>query len=453
MKSILGTFVAFLAVAMSAQAAFVKQPYLQNLMDTSMVVRWETSTAQTGKVQYGLTPGYGQEVTDPSSTTQHELRLPTLLRDTLYHYRAISGSDTSADALFHTPVATNKPFRFIVYGDDRTDSASHQAVINRMTLVNPPPGFLLQVGDLTATASTADYQTFFNIERGILARAAMFPSIGNHDVADTVVNWHTLFALPNNEHWYSFRYGNSAFHCLDLYSTYSTGSAQYNWFLSELLADSADPSIRHIFVWFHEPPYTTNSGHSSNTTVRQYICPLLERFHVQIAFQGHNHCYEHSLVNGVHYLLTGGGGAPLYTGWGPVQPWTVYRETTLEFVLVDVRGDTIFSRGIRPDGTELDTLLLVGSSTGVHKEPGHVPMLSERGIEPRPNPFAVFTTVPGHEFERFKLYDSSGRRVGTYLGARIGQGLPPGVYFLAPVRSAGHPEGQAKKRIEIVKVR
>ncbi len=47
-----------------------------------------------------------------------------------------------------------------------------------------------------------------------------------------------------------------------------------------------------------------------------------------------------------------------------------------------------------------------------------------------PNPFANFTTVNGHEGERFSLFDVSGRKVGTYWGGRVGEGLAPGVYFL-----------------------
>jgi len=47
-----------------------------------------------------------------------------------------------------------------------------------------------------------------------------------------------------------------------------------------------------------------------------------------------------------------------------------------------------------------------------------------------PNPFTSFATLPGHEAERFSLYDVSGRRVGTYRGDRVGEGLAPGVYFL-----------------------
>jgi len=76
-------------------------------------------------------------------------------------------------------------------------------------------------------------------------------------------------------------------------------------------------------------------------------------------FLGHVHGYEHSLVSGVHYIVSGGGGAPLHTRWDTAQPWTVSREATYETVVVYVNGDTIRSVGIRPDGTEFDTLLLV----------------------------------------------------------------------------------------------
>ena len=50
-----------------------------------------------------------------------------------------------------------------------------------------------------------------------------------------------------------------------------------------------------------------------------------------------------------------------------------------------------------------------------------------------PNPFAAFTRVPGHEAERFEVYDASGKGSGTYPGNRIGEGLAPAVYFVRPV--------------------
>ncbi len=371
-----------LLAAAGAEATLVKQPYLQSLTDTTVIVHWETSTSQTGKVQYGLTSSYGMEVSHSSSAVDHELTLTGLQMDTSYHYRAISGSDTSADATFYTNISAGRPFRFFAFGDDRSDSASHQSVVNRMLAASPMGRLALNVGDLTYDGSTPVFTTFFNVERGLMSRLPLCPSPGNHDVSN-MTNWLRYFALPNNERWYTVRYGNSAFHCVDVYSTYTPGSSQYNWLVSELQADSANPAIQHIFVWFHDPPYTTNAGHASNTTVRSYLCPLFERFHVAIAFQGHNHCYEHSLVNGVHYILTGGGGAPLYTSWNAAQPWTVYRLATFEDVVVDVRGDTVRSVAVKPSGAEFDTLVII-QQTAVTEKPRFA--VADR-LQATPNPF------------------------------------------------------------------
>jgi uncharacterized delta-60 repeat protein len=63
-----------------------------------------------------------------------------------------------------------------------------------------------------------------------------------------------------------------------------------------------------------------------------------------------------------------------------------------------------------------------------------------------PNPFTSFATLPGHEAERFSLYDVSGRKVGTYQGDRVGEGLAPGVYFL-------RQEGKYAEPLRIVKIR
>ena len=64
----------------------------------------------------------------------------------------------------------------------------------------------------------------------------------------------------------------------------------------------------------------------------------------------------------------------------------------------------------------------------------------------KPNPFTSFAALPGHEAERFCLYDVSGRKVGTFRGDRVGEGLGPGVYFL---RSSDGKD----KPLRIVKVR
>ena len=83
----------------------------------------------------------------------------------------------------------------------------------------------------------------------------------------------------------------------------------------------------------------------------------------------------------------------------------------------------------------------VGESSG-----SFYPLTSNLSFSVVPNPFTSFTTLPGHEAERFALYDISGRKVGTYKGDRIGEGLGAGVYFLRPV-------GQGGKPLRVVKIR
>ncbi len=77
--------------------------------------------------------------------------------------------------------------------------------------------------------------------------------------------------------------------------------------------------------------------------------------------------------------------------------------------------------------------------------PSSLPPYASR-LTVSPNPFTSFATLPGHEAEHFSLYDISGRRVGTYRGDRVGEGLAPGVYFVC--------EGTAcRAPTRIVKVR
>jgi len=67
-------------------------------------------------------------------------------------------------------------------------------------------------------------------------------------------------------------------------------------------------------------------------------------------------------------------------------------------------------------------------------------------LKATPNPFASFARIPGHETERFAVYDITGRKQAIHKGDRIGEGLSPGVYFL-------RAEGEVAKPLRIVKVR
>lgn len=411
-----------LALTAMAQAGFVRQPYLQDPRGSSIVVRWETAARLDGVVEYGLSAGYGLQVTQPDSTTEHELVLTGLLQDTVYHYRCISGGDTSADRVFRSRASPPARLRFVVLGDPHGDSSVNQRVADRLAQTVPGPALVASTGDLTGDGRSVSYRRFFNTQQAWLGRAPLLAAPGNHDY-DSIANWFRFFTFPANERWYSFRDGNCAFHCLDAYDSVLPGSSQYQWLATELRADSADPDVRHVFVFIHTPAYSTNAVYSGNADVRQYLCPLFERYGVDIVFSGHVHAYEHSLVNGVHYLTTGGGGATLATSWNSAQPWTVYREACYEFVLVDVRGDTVVTCGVRVNGTEFDSLVLVRNLVGA-TEPIRVDRFRTRLSTPSPvTRVARLELQPGHAGEvRVSVVDASGREVAVPLLGRYGSG-------------------------------
>ncbi|HET6455837.1 MAG TPA: family 10 glycosylhydrolase, partial [Armatimonadota bacterium] len=74
---------------------------------TSAVITWNTSTASSGLVNYGLTSGYGSQEIDPNgNTTSHTVSISDLTPETTYHYQCVStnayGTDQTTDLTFAT---------------------------------------------------------------------------------------------------------------------------------------------------------------------------------------------------------------------------------------------------------------------------------------------------------------------------------------------------------------
>ncbi len=113
--------------------------------------------------------------------------------------------------------------------------------------------------------------------------------------------------------------------------------------------------------------------------------------------------------------------------------------------LLEVREDILGT--LRPQGPRWDIGAYEYIVTGMEESSGtFYPLSSNLSFSVFPNPFTSFAAIPGHSSERFALYDIAGRKVGTYKGDRIGEGLSPGVYFLKPDRKDAKP-------LRIVKLR
>jgi acid phosphatase len=68
---------------------------------------------------------------------------------------------------------------------------------------------------------------------------------------------------------------------------------------------AANTSAWKIVVGHH--PILSSGNHGEAPAVAERVKPLLERYRVQIYFNGHDHDLEHLTDNGVNYVCSGSG--------------------------------------------------------------------------------------------------------------------------------------------------
>jgi acid phosphatase type 7 len=90
------------------------------------------------------------------------------------------------------------------------------------------------------------------------------------------------------------------------------------------------------------------------------LVPMFEKYRLTAGFFGHDHNYQHYLKNGVHYVVTGGGGAPLYDVDKPAPGITQKVVSVEHFVRIRVDGKSAHIEAIAVDGKKLDDIVLDG---------------------------------------------------------------------------------------------
>jgi 3',5'-cyclic AMP phosphodiesterase CpdA len=87
-------------------------------------------------------------------------------------------------------------------------------------------------------------------------------------------------------------------------------SAQRAWLEADLAA-ARKRGARAIFAVTHDGPYSRGTHGGNKTAVRDYV-PILTRHQVTLLFSGHDHIYQRGRMDELDYIVSGGGGAPLY---------------------------------------------------------------------------------------------------------------------------------------------
>jgi len=283
-----------------------------------------------------------------------------------YRYMVVAGEDRAGGELTTAPEpGAPVPLTFMVFGDTRSSSDAHRRLVERIRA--EVPDFVLGTGDLVDEGhDQRQWQTFFDLEGPLLRDNVFFPALGNHDRQGrgrTADNYRQWFSLPDNgadlERSYAFTWGVARFVVLDSNASSFALTDQTEWLERELMATRQDKRLRHIFVVMHHPPFSI-SLHGGQRDLRERWTPLFERYNVTAVFSGHDHVYSRAEVGGVRYLVSGGGGAPLYPKSrrpSSIDVDAVKRfERVNHFLRVHVVGDLIEITAVRVDGTPIETI-------------------------------------------------------------------------------------------------
>ena len=254
----------------------------------------------------------------------------------------------------------DKPFRFVLYGDTRNGHEMHRKIC--AAIVKSAPAFVIHTGDLVADGGNeGQWKIFDEITADMRAKFPFYPARGNHDVRGSLKGYETRVTAPftnGNKLYYSFDHGNSHFVALavDENSVYKAKSKQYVWLENDLKAARA--KSKHIFVYFHVPPYSIGS-HGSDLDVQEELEPIFVKYGVRAVLNGHDHIYYRTKRSGIPYIVSGGGGAPLYypdpqKGAIEGDKW----ERVNHYCVIEVKGDSVVSTAFRPDGTVIEKYVI-----------------------------------------------------------------------------------------------
>ncbi len=351
-----------LAVCAGSASARVVPPILTWTEDpqTTITVSWERDAPGRGTVDYGPTTNYGSSASDCGCSRRHAITLRGLVPGAAYHYQVVSGDGyATADRTFRAGCATTGMLALVVHGDLQGGCTVSAAEGVAAAICRAQPDLVITGGDMADDQFLPGWSTwasYFQITSNEFAQTVFMPAPGNHDdVSSDGATYFEVFSLPPRpcrERYYSYDVGPTHFMSLnseiDIYS-------QTNWIQRDLQAAANNTNTSWIVAHYHRPAWT-GGDHAPDYEIRAVWCPLFTRYGMDFVFNGHNHCYERTTpIDGVVYVVTGGGGATLYDS--TAKPYIAIATTCYHHVELDMFPDHVNYRAIRSDDREFDTVV------------------------------------------------------------------------------------------------
>jgi len=260
---------------------------------------------------------------------------PTWFMPTATPRPTSTATPTATPTLTPTPTPTPLPtaavlgrdtdLAFVVVGASHDGDAIFKQIVRQASAGQY--AFMLHTGDLVHSGLQSEYMGL----KAMLAdlKVPFCPVPGDLDGAAGDLGLYLEYTgAPAAS--YSFDYGQAHFALVDSHSG-TLGTAQLAWLRADLAATDQPLKI----VVLHYPPFDPNGSTQGLMGGNQAFMDLMEEQGVRYVFAGHIAGYGREERNGVTYVVTGGGGAPLSPGQyyhylkvqvhGQAVTWTVTR--------------------------------------------------------------------------------------------------------------------------------
>ena len=272
------------------------------------------------------------------------------------------------------PVVTKKTFdkksfNFLIVSDWGWNGYKHQQeVADQMTKTADTVGakFIASCGDnfqISGIASTQDplwMTNFENIYKGLSLQSEWFPVLGNHDYKGSpqaeidysrisrrwrmTEHYYTFAKKVNDSISVRFIFMDTPPQVTEYYKnpgeypeiTKQDTAKEMKW-LKGVLENSKE---QWKLVFGHHPVYSASKTHGNTKEMIERVKPLLEKYHAQFYFCGHDHDFQHLHEKGknVEYIVTGTGGEPRPASTNDL---SVFSKSEPGFSVVSLKADSL----------------------------------------------------------------------------------------------------------------
>jgi hypothetical protein len=328
---------------------------------------WRTVAPETAVVVLASAgDGLGTSIAAPAPATLHHVDLGVLPAATTFRYRVVLASGAAREGVFTTPGL--EEWRFVHLAEFHAPSDSDEVARFAGAIRAFQPQLVVESGDMMNDGDDEEqWLDYLNTARPWISNVILLPAHSNHvnGVAGNPILT-ALFELPNNERWYTTRYG--AVEIVTLDSTYDGDApdidTQPAWIEGSMAAsrEAPDPPRFTVGAW-HYPACSSHFA-SRSPSRRWVIDNLMGAFAaaggLDLILVGHDKYYERSIltVGGQHVphvMANAGKLSPSRAGDNEPECVPIVTDVdTRSLVLVGVARDRMVGQVIDQEGALLD---------------------------------------------------------------------------------------------------